>query len=100
VEAEIDKVIECNCSICARRGSLLAFVPREQLELKTPEADLSTYTFNRHVIQHRFCSVCGGAPFAEAKDPKGNPRAAINVRYLEGVDPSSFGVMKFDGRSV
>ena len=99
VEAEIDKVIECNCSICQRRGTLLFFVPREQLRLSTPEEDLSTYTFNKHAIKHHFCSVCGCAPFGEGKDKAGAAKAAVNARCLEGVDPSSFETMKVDGKS-
>ena len=59
VEGEIGTVIDCNCSICRRRGHLLAFFPRSALTLHTPEADLATYTFNRHAIRHRFCPVCG-----------------------------------------
>jgi hypothetical protein len=100
VEAEIDKLIECNCSICQRRGSLLFFVPREKLRLETPEEDLSTYTFHRHVIKHHFCSVCGCAPFGAGADPSGAQKAAINARCLEGVDLDAFGRIKFDGRSV
>jgi hypothetical protein len=100
VEAEIDKVIECNCSICQRRGSLLFFVPREQLRLETPEGNDTTYKFNRHAIEHHFCPVCGCAPYAIGKDKAGGEKAAINARCLEGVDPTSFETFKFDGRSL
>jgi hypothetical protein len=98
-EGELKQVIDCNCSMCSRRGSLLWFVPRSQFRLLTPEGNLSTYTFNKHVIQHRFCSKCGIHPFGEGTDPAGNKMAAINVRCLEGVDFSSLPVQHFDGRS-
>ncbi len=101
VEGEIDSVLECNCSICTKRGYLLWFVPRAKLNLKTPESELSTYTFNKHVIKHRFCSNCGCAPFGEAPHPKTQvATAAINVRCLEGVDSSKLKKTLFDGRSV
>ncbi len=58
VEGEFTEALDCNCSLCRRRGGLLAFVPREKLALKTPEDNLSTYTFNRHVIRHHFCANC------------------------------------------
>lgn len=90
----------CNCSICSRKGSLLWFLPRSSLKLLTPEEDLTTYTFNKHVIQHRFCRVCGIHPFGEGKDPKGNLSAAINIRCLEGLDLDSVPVKHFDGRSM
>lgn len=100
VEGEIQDVLACNCSICSRKGSLLWFVPREKLQLRTPEENLATYTFNKHVIQHRFCPRCGIHPFGEGKDPQGNGVAAVNVRCLEGVDPESFPVKHFDGRAM
>ena len=93
------EVMECNCSLCSKRGYLLWFVPRAQLTLSTPDADLSTYRFNRMHIAHHFCSNCGCAPFGEAADPKGNAMAAVNVRCLEGVDPDTLKVVKVDGRS-
>lgn len=100
VKGELTQVVDCNCSICSRKGSLLWFVPRQQLRLLTPEENLSTYTFSKHIIKHRFCSKCGIHPFGEGIDPAGNQMAAINVRCLEDVDISSFPVKHFDGRAL
>ncbi len=100
VEGEIGSALECNCSICLRKGSLLWFVPREQLKVLTPEENMGSYTFNRHAIQHRFCRNCGIHPFGEGSDPKGNAMAAINIRCLEGIDLSGISVQHFDGRSL
>ncbi|MDQ2964209.1 MAG: GFA family protein [Pseudomonadota bacterium] len=99
VEGEIGSVVECNCSHCRRKGYLLWFVPQEAFHLTTSAADIETYTFNRHVIKHHFCDACGCAPFAEGKDAEGKPTASINVRCLEGVEPSSLKITQFDGRS-
>jgi hypothetical protein len=99
-EGEIGQVLDCNCSMCKRRGSLLWFVPREKFKLTTPEANLGTYEFNKHVIHHHFCPNCGIAPFSEGTDPKGNKMAAVNARCLEGVDLASLKVMTWDGASM
>ena len=99
VEGEFDKVIECNCSHCSRKGYLLWFVPRDKLRLATPESELATYLFNRHVIRHHFCPTCGCAPLGFGADPSGAEMAAVNVRCLEDVDPSAAERMPFDGRS-
>jgi hypothetical protein len=99
-EGEIKDVLACNCSICQRKGSLLWFVARDKFRLLTPGKDTSTYTFNKHFIQHHFCPRCGVHPFAEAADRQGNPMAAINVRCLEGVEPESFPVKRFNGRAL
>lgn len=99
VVGNIDSGMACNCSICQRKGSLLWFVPRDRLQLLTPDEDASTYTFNKHVIKHRFCPVCGIHPFGEGVDPKGNRIAAVNIRCIEGIDLDSAPVTHFDGRS-
>jgi hypothetical protein len=100
VDGEPQGVISCNCSICQRKGSLMWFVPRDHLRLLTPEENASTYTFNKHVIKHRFCPSCGMHPYGEGTDPKGNRMAAVNVRCLEGIDLASVPVTPFDGRSM
>lgn len=100
VEGTIESLLSCNCSICNKRGSLLWFVPYSQLSLKTPEKDLSTYTFNKHVIKHHFCAHCGCAPFASGIDPKsGDKTAAVNVRCLDEVNVNDFKINHFDGRN-
>lgn len=92
--------MECNCSMCQRRGSILHFVPAANFTLKTPREDLGTYTFNKHVLQHHFCSTCGIAPFSEGADPKGNKMAAINLRCVDGIDPQKLEIQHYDGRSI
>ena len=99
-EGEVKDVLACNCSICQRKGSLLAFMPYSALKWKSGEKEASTYTFNRHVIKHRFCPTCGMHTHGEAKDPKGIPTAAVNMRCAEGVDLATFNVKHFDGRSL
>ena len=99
VEGDIESALACNCSICRRKGSLLWFIPREALKLMTPEDRTSVYTFNKHLLKHRFCPVCGIHPYAEGQDPKGNAMVAINIRCLENIDLDSIPVTHFDGRS-
>ena len=100
VEGEIQGALACNCSMCQRKGSLLWFVPRAQFRLRTPEDAAATYTFNKHVIKHRFCPTCGIHPYAEGVDPKGNPMAAINLRCIDGIDLAALPVHEFNGRDT
>ncbi|MDR0224891.1 MAG: GFA family protein [Burkholderiaceae bacterium] len=100
VEGEPGQAMACNCSMCSRKGALMWFVPRGQLHLRTPEDQMQTYTFHRHVIQHHFCPTCGIHPFGEAADASGRPMAAINLRCLEGVDLSALQITHYDGRSA
>ncbi len=100
VDDELTGAMSCNCSMCQRKGALLWFVPRAALKLTTPESDIATYTFNKHVIRHRFCPTCGIHPFGEGAMPDGRQMAAINIRCLDGVEPDAVPVQHFDGRST
>lgn len=99
VEGEIDGVMSCNCSICQRKGALMWFVPRASLQVTRGERAMSSYTFNKHAIQHKFCPNCGIHAFGEGTDPSGEAMAAINVRCLENIDLDTLKVTHFDGRS-
>ncbi|HXU71191.1 MAG TPA: GFA family protein [Polyangia bacterium] len=96
----IDKVVSCNCSMCRRKGALLAFVPATQFKLISGEGDLKNYHFNRNVIDHLFCGNCGVSSFARGKRPDGTPIAALNVRCLDGVDLDKLDIQHFDGASL
>jgi hypothetical protein len=99
VEGKPESVVECNCSHCLRKGYLLWFVPRSQLTLNSPEADLATYTFNKHVIKHHFCPRCGCAPFGFGS-ANGTEMAAVNVRCLEDIELADIKRNPVDGRSA
>lgn len=99
VEGEIDQAINCNCSMCQKRGGLLWFVPRAALTLKTPESDIGTYHFNTGKIDHHFCPNCGISPFGEGKNRDGSAMACVNVRCLDGIDLASVKIVSYDGRS-
>jgi hypothetical protein len=71
----------------------------EKFSLKSGADSLTDYLFNRHVIRHQFCKVCGIEPFARGAMPDGTPMAAINVRCLDGIDVHELNPKKFDGRS-
>ncbi|RZT04407.1 Uncharacterized conserved protein [Duganella sp. CF402] len=99
-EGEIGTALACNCSICQRKGSLLWFVPRDQLRLLTPPENISTYLFNKHVIKHHFCANCGIHPYGEGVSPNGDAVAAVNLRCIEDIDLNAIPVHHYDGRAI
>lgn len=99
VDGQPDQAMDCNCSLCQKRGALHWFVPRGALFLKTPEANLSLYQFASRKLQHYFCAQCGCAPFSEGAGPDGQAIAAVNVRCLDNFDLSAVKIVPFDGRS-
>jgi hypothetical protein len=100
VKIDLEKpVVACNCSMCGRAGTLLAFVPASQFELKAGEDSLKDYQFNKQHIHHLFCFECGIKPFARGEQA-GAPMIAVNTRCLDGVEVDKLKVTNFDGRSV
>lgn len=101
VELDLGKpVLSCNCSICSKRGSLLAFTTPKDFDLKSGEPGVTDYLFNKHVIHHLFCPTCGILSYARAKTPDGGDAIAINVRCLEGVEIDKLTLHHYDGRST
>jgi len=68
--------------------------------LRSGEAQLTAYAFNRKTIQHMFCRVCGVETFGRGEAPDGTEMVAINVRCLDGVDPAALKLTPFDGKSM
>lgn len=96
VTTELERVSECNCSICAKKGYLHAIVPPSAFELLSGQEDLATYTFNTGIAKHHFCRHCGVHSFYV---PRSAPdQIDVNVRCLEGLDPKSLRVVSFDGQ--
>ncbi|MGH7884615.1 MAG: GFA family protein [Thermodesulfobacteriota bacterium] len=100
VEMDIKEVMSCNCSICSKRGSLLAFNPAENFTLIKGEYHLTDYQFNKKTIHHLFCKKCGILSFGKATMPDGTKMVAINVRCLNNIDIDQFPIKKFDGKSM
>lgn len=96
VTTDFRHVIECNCSICSRKGFLHLIVPPERFRLLAGEEALETYRYNTCTAVHRFCRTCGIHPFYSPRSDPG--KIDVNVRCLDGVDPSTLHVTPFDGR--
>jgi hypothetical protein len=110
VEVEEYVALDCNCSVCEKKGFLHLIVPPERFRILRGEEELTTYTFNTRVAKHLFCRRCGVHPFYR---PRSHPDGwDVNVRCFDpvcvaGPRPrdvvpvdalSLFRVERFDGR--
>jgi hypothetical protein len=98
--ADLSEVIACNCSRCTKLGLLWTFVKPDSFALRSGEDCLIDYQFNRKVIHHLFCCVCGVESFARGTAPDGSETIAINVRCLDDINIATLNLKPFDGRSV
>jgi hypothetical protein len=94
-----DGIVEprrCNCSMCRRRGAIVASVPLDGLKVIRGEDALSLYQFNTKTAKHYFCVHCGIYTHHQRRS---NPTEyGYNVGCLEGVNPFDLGpVPTYDG---
>ena len=106
VEAEIDHVRECDCSVCIRRGALTFRVTKEALRLLTRWDQLATYRWGSGTAIDYFCRTCGVLPFRKPSQLTAEERAtgvkpfdgwSINVRCLDSADLDSLQRMRIEG---
>jgi catechol 2,3-dioxygenase-like lactoylglutathione lyase family enzyme len=89
---ELD-VLDCNCSICAKKGMLHLIVAEARFRITQGEDALATYTFGTHVAKHTFCRTCGVQAFYR---PRSHPDCwDVNARCLD--EPRAWRVKPFDG---
>ena len=87
VNANLDHVRVCDCSICRRRGALNHRVAESDLQILTPLDELTLYQWNTRTAKDYFCPTCGISPF---RRPRTAPEKwTVNVRCIEGIDPEA-----------
>lgn len=70
-------------------------VHERQFKLVSGEERLSLYQWNARIARHYFCSVCGIYPFHRKRSMPDH--YGVNVRCLDGFDPSSLSVREAEG---
>lgn len=96
--APITEALSCNCSMCRRKGTLLAFIPASDFTLEAGGDTLTDYQFGKKAIHHLFCSTCGVTAFARGA-AGGGEMVALNIRCLDEIDPDEVKVKEIDGKS-
>ena len=75
----------CDCSICRRKGAMMATVLLSGITVVKGQDVLKLYQFNTHTARHYFCSICGIYTHHQRRS---NPHEfGYNVGCLEGVNP-------------
>jgi hypothetical protein len=97
VDVEDHVALDCNCSMCSKKGLLHVIVPPERFAIVRGADALTTYAFGTHVAKHMFCRTCGVQAFYR---PRSHPNHwDVNARCLDGGAAARFRVEPFDGRN-
>ena len=98
VDADLDHVRVCDCSICRRRGALIHRVEGNELRLLTPIEELTVYEWNTKTAKDYFCPVCGILPF---RRPRTAPdKWGVNIRCLADVDLAAIPIKNVHGSKL
>ena len=88
VTADLSRVTDCNCSICAKKGFLHLIVPRDAFDLLSGKDALTTYRFNNHTVrteQWRYIRYHDGGEelYDEVKDPLEYANVAGKTEFVD-----------------
>lgn len=98
VEGEIDELTRCDCSLCRRKGALMAKVPESGLVIEAGEENLTLYQWNTGVARHWFCRTCGIYPFHRKRSAPDS--YGVNVGCLEEFDVTAYPYRLADGLTM
>jgi len=91
------QVIDCNCSICVKKGNKHFVVSASQFRLLQGHDSLTTYTFNTHQAKHTFCKICGVQSFYI---PRSNPDGVgVMPHCLDEGTVDKVKIELFDGKN-
>jgi hypothetical protein len=86
----------CDCSLCRRKGAIMASVPLAGLQVVQGADKLKLYQFNTRTSKHYFCGECG--IYTHHQRRSGPHLYGYNVGCLEGINPFDLGpVVTNDG---
>jgi len=89
LENGLENLRRCNCSLCRRKGAVMAGVPIERLKVVRGADLLTLYQWNTGTAKHYFCKVCGIYTHHQRRS---NPAEfGFNVACLEAFDPFALG---------
>ncbi|WP_068875660.1 MULTISPECIES: GFA family protein [unclassified Phenylobacterium] len=98
VAAEIEELTRCDCSLCRRKGALMAKVPESGLTVEAGEENLTLYQWNTGVARHWFCRTCGIYPFHRKRSAPDS--YGVNVGCLEDFDVTAYPYRLADGLTM
>ena len=85
LKKEINELMRCNCSMCKRKGTMVATIDRKDLKVVKGQDKIKTYQFNTNVAKHHFCSECGTHTHNLRRS---NPNTfGFNVGCIDEIEP-------------
>lgn len=87
-QSQLENLKRCDCSLCRKKGAIMATAKLEDLVVTKGEDKLSLYQWNTKTARHNFCSICG--IYTHHQRRVAPDEFGFNVACIEGVDMESF----------
>ncbi|EOD49636.1 putative glutathione-dependent formaldehyde-activating protein [Neofusicoccum parvum UCRNP2] len=117
------EVTSCNCSICARNGSLWVYLADDKIKFESGEGEAKVntafvkcgerpdwqadgaatqgYRFGEKKIEHCSCPTCSTSVYSYSIKPGFfDGMKAVNVRTFKDVDIDALKIKKVDGKAA
>jgi len=97
---ELKSVLECNCSICLRKGYQWVFPSAGSFTVEKGEGTLKDYEFGPCSMAHKFCPTCGTGIYGKRHGQPAGMDIGVNAKTLRDIDQWSLEVNKYDGKAL
>ncbi|KAH8592683.1 Mss4-like protein [Bisporella sp. PMI_857] len=97
--SELKSVMECNCSICSKKGYKWVYPTTNVFTIEKDDGKLQEYYFGKKNLTHIFCSVCGTGVMGKMQETP-NGQMGLNTRSLNDVDPAKLESKHFKGDAL
>lgn len=84
----LENIRRCDCSLCRRKGAVMATVPVANLKVINGKENLTLYQWNTMVAEHYFCKKCG--IYTHHKRRSNTNEYGINIACIEGINPYGY----------
>lgn len=98
VDAIIDELTTCDCSLCSKRNAVMLKVPELALTVIDGQEMLTLYEWNTRRAKHYFCRRCGIYVFHRKRAAPDH--FGINALCLEDFNPESVSVRATEGANM
>lgn len=99
------EVTQCNCSTCAKHGTVAAYYAPGEVEFGLTPDRLAAYQWGDRMMTFHHCATCGCSVFAESgawTTGEGEARPAritLNARLFDDFDLDAVPIRHVDGRN-
>tara|TARA_B100000029_G_scaffold484655_1_gene537105 strand:- start:93 stop:458 length:366 start_codon:yes stop_codon:yes gene_type:complete len=95
----LEEILRCNCSLCKKRGAIMAKIKIDNLKIIKGIDKLKLYKFGKNKAEHFFCSICG--IYTHHKSYTNPENYEFNVACLDNINPFKFNdIPVFDGEKL